>query len=334
MTDTLQPLDSDPLTIAKRPYSVQPSSSTRNSENLIQNHKRLSLLAQIYNFQPVGCVIKFHLPIINTDNSPLFMMRISPSWMPLTVFSGLEPTGSGRIARYCNQKGWVIPTNMVVDEPGTINGGNMDFVPIGKAVTIIEYDDPPDIAFWNLNCLGWRGSINYQLRCISNVTTQGKLAVSRLYDISSPPYVYDPSLHRTPLPFPRSQVWRRKNAQMLLDLSRADDFEINCPYISKQNYNPNYPRNDIEIVTTGPMESYLCFDILDTLSASAGAAEFTFEIWIQAGPDFEYVFPFPPTTQHFKGSSYIANGNPHTTIAFGQDTNLTVTLPDTYDIKS
>lgn len=338
MTDVLQPLNGEPLTISQLPVKNQSSAFVGDSSNLIQNHKRLSLLAQIYNWQPIGVIVKFHLPIVNVNNTPLFALRVTPNWIPWCTFSHQANSDmfyGRRVTAWSQEKGWVLPVSYDTLVTGGDAQKGLPTAPIGDGVTVVEYDDHPDIAFWNQFATGWKGGINYQLRTISNVTTQGKIAISRQYDIEQPVFTYDPSTQRTPMPLSGSQSYRRKNAQMILDLPSIQTFEINCPYISKQSYTPNIESTSAAYTAAGPMNSYIFFDVISTISPSAGAAEFSFELFIQAAPDFEYVFPVAPTNRILASvKQYRSVDNSEPFYAFGKDTNLTYTDENTMVVKT
>lgn len=309
MEDVSEPQLVEPLTVVTESATSDKSAVIQHSENIVQNHQRLSLIGQIYNWQFTGTILRLNLPIENSNNIPIFGLKVTPDWVKMKWLMK-DTAVTRRVARFCQRKGWTIP----MDPTGTVTN-------IGAAISVIESDDMPDIAFWNQAALGWNGGINYQLRCISNVTTQGKIVFSRQYDVFQPALNYDPTINRTYLPNIRtSQQWRRKNAFMVGDLSRTNDFEIECPYISKYNFVSNIDTN-MSAYTGRPTEhSYIWMDISGILSASAGAQECLFEIWIQAAPDFQYIYPTVPRPEMYRPTNYSLDlGYPW---VFGAGTNL------------
>lgn len=318
MEDVSEPQFVDPLISDNS--EVAGSSKTaviQHSENLVQNHQRLSILGQIYNWQYTGCIVKLNLPIENENNSPLFGIKVTPDWINAKFMMDRDLPDNRRVTRYCERKGWTVPLSYA--EAG-LNS-------IGSSISIIESDDQPDIAIWNQHALGWTGGLNFQLRCISNVTTQGKLVFSRQYDVNKPAMTYDPTKNRTFFPTIRqSQQWRRKNAFMIGDLSRSTDFEIQCPWISKYNFINNCDTQGAAYTGYATEHSYIWVDIAGVLSASAGASECLFEIWIQAQPDFRFIHLFAPIGPLYDAENYSRDlGLPW---IFGAGTNLTYTSDD------
>nr|QXV86408.1 putative capsid protein [Polycipiviridae sp.] len=332
MADDLQPISSDPLFVQPIEEKPQSTANVPNSSNLIQNHQRLSMLAQIYNYQPTGTLIELHLPIINANNTPLFGLKISPLWIPAKFFMHDISTafGSKRVDMYLAAKSWSIPYIY----------GPLKDTEIGAGISVTENDDMCDLSWWALSHFGWKGSISYQLRIISNVTTQGKVTVSRLYDQIQSHRYYDPTIYRTPFE-DNNMIWpsqsqRRKNAFMYADFSRTSDLEIDCPW---QSFNQFYPLSGtLNSNLNGYLEpmSYLWFDISGALAVSAAATTLTFEILIKAGDDFEFIYPMPPSQFMMDSTNYrsTAGSGNATPWIFGAGTNLTVTDENTMGLTA
>lgn len=315
MEDIIQPETSEILELTQDTANDTSTAVTIQSNNLLQNHQRLSLVSQIFNWQYTGVIVRLNLPISNEDNTPVFGLKVTPSWLPAGFYMR-DPTGTRRIGRYLENKPWVIPC-----------ASSTTTTSIGTTISVIETDSPPDIALLNRCCLGWSGGINYQLRCISNVTTQGKLVFSRQYDINKPAYNYNPTLYRTYMPsLEPSQQVRRKNAFMVGDLSRCNDFELQCPWRSRYSYISNVDTDMAAYTGDSVDHSYIWVDVAGLLSASAGASSCTFEVWIQAAPDFQFIYPMMYPSAFSNRETFSLN-----TIVqwkYGADTNVTYTNID------
>jgi hypothetical protein len=299
------------------------------TQNLIGQRKLLSVMAQIFEWQPTGVLLKLNLPLENADNSPFFALKASPFWIPLNYFinhKDIYPTAltGGRFRYWDDMRSWCVPmshTNLIYD----------DQFRIPSAIEIIEQDDMPDITMHALNHVGWTGSIQYMLKIVTNTTTQGKIAISRLYNVYRPPYFGDPTRNKTPLVFDQnSQSARRKNAYVVEDLAKTSDLEINLPYVDKlpwksQAFLTNQANN---IAKTTQHDSWAMFDILGTLDVSAGSKSALIEIWIKAGPDFQLLYPQPYASfiNDYR-FSFISDGRPN---VFGTSPTVLVTGVDTY----
>lgn len=295
MTEVLTPPTTDvlvePTDEAQPQTTVQPLAS----QNLMKQTKILSLITQIYNWQPCGLSFRCTLPIETQYNWPLFAIKITPFWLPLKFFGSMpddefSAAGQpGRITTWLTMKPWA----WVADARYSADAGS---TPTAAGTNFVEKDDMPDIAWLALHHSAWRGSISIAMRVVSNVTTQGKMAVSRLYDVPQPVLNFNPHDNRTLLDASfSSQSQRFKNASMIFDLSRATDLIVQCPYISKR---PVIRTADyftpINNGTATDTSSWIIFDIINALDASAGSTQLIVDFWIKAGPDFEFINPIPP----------------------------------------
>lgn len=290
MEDIEQQPTSEPLTVEQVTVVPEPTVNPKQSENLIQNNKRLSLFAQIFNWQPTPISIRISLPIETRWNRPLFAIEVTPFWIPLSWFMSTTTTWGGtRVLAWEEAKAWHYPAPTTGDY--SLNTYNTP-----GSVNMVEKDNMPDISWQALNHVGWSGEIDYMFRCISNVTTQGKLSFSRVYNVERPSVYFNAndkcSLFNLPL---NSQSTRKKNSFMILDLSRTTDLQVNCPYVDTRPIKKTYNRTSHPLVN-GALEtnSYIIVDIIDLLSASAGSAELIIDLWIKAGPDFQFHQPIPP----------------------------------------
>jgi len=338
MSELIVPPTTDVLVEPTNDNTPQKYVQNSTNQNLVKQNKLLSLLAPIYNFQPMGLSLRITLPIETQYNQPLFALKITPLILNLKFYGSMggefnTNTGSNRITAWLNNKVWA----WVADTSFVASGGSPT-PPTG--CNFVEKDDIPDIAWLATNHSAWRGSLNYSIRVVSNVTTQGKLAVTRMYDVPQPSLNYNANSYRTLLDMGMSsQSYRMKNSTMLFDLSRATDLVVQCPYVSKR---PVRRMADYYLTTNTPansdQDSWLIFDIINALDTSAGSNELILDFWVQAGPDFELINPIPPRRFMVDGNRADANAVESTMwytnsfepvpYVFGQ-TNSTVTFSRT-----
>jgi len=292
MEDTLEQPTSEPLATEQVLVTPEPTVQPKLSGNLIQNNKRLSLLAQIYNWQPTCLSIRITLPIEPRWNRPLFAIEVSPYFIPLSYFVTSNTTWGGRrIHSYLDAKSWHFVANRLFAA-----NINLDYTDNPANVHMIEKDNMPDITWMALNHAAWSGEIDFMFRCISNVTTQGKLSFSRIYNVERSSLYFNASNKSSLIDYSMtSMTSRKKNSFMILDISRTTDLQINCPYIDIKPMKRSVDRlSNPTRSQTGEPSSYILVDIVDALASSAGSNELILDLWIKAGPDFKLHQPMPP----------------------------------------
>lgn len=286
-----------------------------SQNNLVATAKRFSLLAQIYNWQPTGQLVRLDLPITNADNTPLFAVRSSPFWIPLNFFikswdsAKPKPTCGGPFFTWDRLRSLIQPVSVS-------NMKYSDQWKMSTGISFLENDDMPDISLHSLHAIAWTGTIEYMFKIISNTTTQGKICVSRIYQAARPRVFYDPTSYKSPLFYAmNTQAQRRKNAFITEDLARTTDLHVSMPWRDQFPY--RCIPEELALATEGDVkpneldpkskqyipkssvtlpDSWLIFDVLGILDKSAGASSVTIEIWIKAGEDFQLVGsqPFAP----------------------------------------
>lgn len=325
--DELQIEHADNILPGVKPKITQTTASVANSQNIVKQHKLLSLIGQIFNMQYTGVQIQLHLPIENISNLPLFGLAVSPMYMTFQT-AAVYNQGTNdlyNVARHYFNRGWILPTDKLTREE------------VGDAVTVLETDDISDLTYWSMFHTGWRGSVQIMLKMVANMTTQGKVAVSRGYDVQPTSYIHNYGAYKTfTRDIVRSQQDRRKNAFLLHDFSRGTDLMLNCPYSSRYAFqscartmgfaNSNIARSSV------PPTSWIWFDIVGALSPSAGASTVLFEVWHRAGPDFEFLYPMIPTQASQapeSGARDITEGF----YRFGHNHNVDITGPSKYTMS-
>lgn len=295
MSEVLVPPTTDILVEPTDTTAPQRTVQPVVSQNLMKQTKLLSLIAQIYNWQPCGLSFRATLPIETQFNWPLFALKVTPLWLPLKFYGSLANDDfaysgvPGRITTWLTNKPWA----WVADASYSTLAGT---TPTAAGTNFIEKDDMPDIAWMALHHCAWRGSLSIAMRVVSNVTTQGKMAVSRLYDVPQPVMNYNPNVNRTLLHNNfAGQSERFKNASMIFDLSRSTDLVVQCPYISKRPLIRTFDYfGHINNGSATDTASWIIFDIINALDASAASSQLIVDFWIKAGPDFEFINPLPP----------------------------------------
>lgn len=323
--DNIPTTDNDQMNVSSQDESSFEKTIIKNSDNLITNNARFSILAQIYQWQPTGILLRLSLPIVNQDNSPLFALRVSPFWIPLNyvirrhneLLLSTYFSNSGSFYFYDRMRSWCVPVS-------TQNTTFSEQVNIPTSLRIIESDDMPDITLFALHHMAWTGTIQYMFKIISNTTTQGKIVVTRQYNVQRPAYWNDPMTYKTPLSFVQtSQSARRKNAFLIEDLAKTTDLQINCPWVDPYPFKSI--RNEIFSATEGSggvpfttngkalsqVDSWIFLDIIGALDVSAGSTSALIEFWIKAGPDFQLHGPAPIASHFCKSyTSYASDGRP------------------------
>jgi hypothetical protein len=294
MEDVIETPTSELLTTEQVVLQPDAAIQPKTSENLIQNHKRLSILAQIYNWQPTPVSLRLTLPVETRWNLPLIMFEVTPFWIPLNYFMATEYNYSNRrVLAYLNAKPWHFPLD---SHAASLLAANNEIRNVPTGVNVIEKDNMPDLSWLAMCHAGWSGRLDFMYRIVSNVTTQGKIAFSRMFNVERPPVYFDANQLRTPFKTAfSSSSSRKKNSFMILDLSRTTDLQVQCPYMDIVPF-----RRTADRIGAGNRAgrtlnaSYIVLDIVDVLDASAGSNEFLVDIWIKAGPDFQFHYPLPP----------------------------------------
>jgi len=325
MSDVLEVPTNEPLAVEQLVEEPQTTAEPKVTQNLIQNHKRLSLLMQIYNWQPTGQCFRIKLPMQVSRNYPLLAIEVTPLWIPLhywcSVFSS-NPTYN-----YCMMKPWLFPVSVT---------NTLQTIEPPTGISYIEKDNMPDIAWFALHHAAWSGGLDYMFRVVSNTTTQGKLSFSRAYDVVRHPVGYNPTKVRGPLHYAMNSITsRQKNAFAILDLSRTSDLQLHLPYIQmtpiKRPNMFNFQQKHYSIRDTG---SYLFVDVVDILDKSAGSDELIVDIWMKASPDFKLHHPMPLSIAHSLTAperfgddttplQFIDNAANFTPVIFGANSNVT-----------
>lgn len=320
-----------PLNVFTNGESSNKNFTPASMTNQIIAAKTLGFYSQIYNWNHTGVVIRLNLPITNADNTPLFMIKISPYFPSLNEMAqkltrNATDTRNAYFSRpmkfYNMMRSVIVP--MLYED--VVFG---DRTEIGSGISIIECDDPPLISFLARHSLGWTGALSYKLKMISNVTSQGRIAISRVYDLPTIPHYGDFFKIRTPVALSGGTTrYRRDNAFMFIDLSRDDDLEIECPYVDSLPWKSivyeelsalSNPNNGIdEPGTIDVRNSYLVADVVGTLAQSTTSSTIEFELQIKAGEDFELFEPDVIGTWNYinRDYSYASDGRP---IAIGSN---------------
>lgn len=266
-------------------------------ENLVKKHQLLSMYARIFNYQSLGFGIQLTLPIENLHNLPFCALRVSPLW----------PSIYASIRRHMSlQKGYHAPGCMHILQqlmgfiwPGDNQSRSyLDTTRIPENVTYIEHDDPPDISMYAHHSMAWTGGLSFQFKVLSNVTTQGHIAISRGYNVERSP-IFQPSNYRTQVSAPlTSQNARWKNGVTTLNMSHPDDVYVDCPYVEDvpQKFLSQFLNRVCSADGEGSVQqqyvardSYLWFDLLGILDKSASAGTITIFPFIKAMDDFQFM---------------------------------------------
>jgi len=317
---------------------TDPHTTVEQTQNILWHNQLLSLLSQIYNWQSTGQLIRIDLPMENYDNSPLFAIKVSPLWIPLNYFIKLHlARGAGN--HYCGCFYTWDRLRSLICPMGTGNLRFSDQFNMPSNLTFIENDTMPDISLHALHSMYWTGSIEYMFKVISNVTTQGKISFSRLYNISRPRVFKSPTRTKTPLIFAQnSQTKRRKNGFLTVDLSRTEDIDLGCLYRRETGFNNIVTQLNLATMGTGGVpqanlpsdnDSYIIADIIGALDRSAGSGSTTIEIWIKAGPDFVLYNESPLSHRHVENVFDMGMDGRPNKIGFST-TNIDILGPDSF----
>lgn len=321
MTDTNQLPTADIVVEPIQASTTQPTVVPATSQNIIKQHKALSILSQIYNWQPMGFRYVATLPIEQGYN-PLFGLQISPYSLPFRFFKGVPSadfdTGGGtgavslRVSAYNQFRSWGWPIGFDFAK----STGDLDS-PAGQ--NFVEYGDMPDITWHALHHAAWSGGLQFGVRVVSNVTTQGKIAVSRFNDARVVSYNQDPISQRTLFSGSLGNLTTAlKNSALVLDLSRSNDIMLNAPYLDMRPCVRQLDYYNAAAIFMGSHpSSWFFFYILGALDKSAGSQELILDFWIKAGPDFQLHGVVPPTTAMISGEG--SDGSTSTQIFFDKD---------------
>lgn len=296
MSDIITPVTTDPL-VSQAPQSAETTANAQKSNNNYIERNIISPYAAIRNWQPMGLVIRIPLPFETDTPRPIFGLKIQPNSPMLTriLQDSTQAWGSRRVLHWGYQKNWIAPTPLDWRDGGF---QNMD-------IGIIEQDTEPDISLMSEYAIGWTGGLDFMIQCVSNVTTQGKIAITRTYNnvelVDAPSGSSLNYYGRTTrvVGLSQSATQRFKNCGQIVDFSRQQDIIIECPY---RHALPYMPINDmVELSTSTKTRPYgqpfnaLWFDNIGPLAASAGADELLLVPYIRAREDFQFILSQPPS---------------------------------------
>jgi len=315
---------------------IQDKFITLKPQNLLKHNQILSLIMHIYNWQPTGTILSFTLPIENFNNSPLFAIKNTPLWLPLNYFVKLHQTRSGDHGPGCF---YTWDRLRPCFAPMQIYDVQFDDqFAISSNIRIIEQDDMCDLTLHSMHHGFYTGSIEYMFKIVSNVTTQGKIVLSRVYNVTRPNLFGHPVEQKTPLIFTgNSQTIRRKNAFFVNDLSRSVDtdvlldFKYHLPFKSMFERLCNANQGTIEDPAGAIClpDDYVMLDVMGLLDKSAAAGSFSIEIWIRAGSDFQLEMPIPLSKfLNDANFSVASDGRPNILSSAGN--NISITGPDSF----
>lgn len=271
----------------------------KSSVNLVKIQTMFGITAQIYNWQYTGLTIQLVLPIENLHNYPLFVIRVNPITMSLYhAFKRHNAYPSVKSA-HSPGCGYVWDRLRMVFQPMAVSDLRYDDTgQCSPNVKIIETDDVPDISIHTMRHMYWRGGLNFSLRSVSNMTSQGRLSLTRMFHVARPRPMCVSTM-RVPMQYNfGSQLNRQTTGFDYVNLASLDDIEIACPFAADVPYRSVVQELNCACAgdgsTTKPadyypnrIDDYICVDPIALLDKSAGAATVSYSLWIKAAPDFE-----------------------------------------------
>lgn len=317
-------------------FSTPGFDNQTNQTNLVKHARLLSIYAQIFEFQQTGYAVELHLPLVNADNIPTVAFRVNPLIPSLNTILSHIVSGNGQI--YQNLGVPFFSDNCFISVPMAKRDlANDDRSDIGTGISIINNDDEPLISMLASQHMGWTGTLIFLFKIISNVTTQGKLAFSRIYHQERVAGFYDIFSKRKPInALMSSQKSRRDNAFIIVDASRQEDIEIVAPFVHEYSWFSTCEALRISLNSTNPTtgydasvhDSFIMLDVIGTLAQSAAATNLLIEVQVKAGEDFQFTgrIPFGATRGFFSANSFISDGRP---VVQGQGTGWRATGPNT-----
>lgn len=264
---------------------------------------------------PTGLRVRINTPVVDDRNIPLLALKADPICPTLDTFvrnklSGYTPIG-GNFWTWDRMRSVVVPMacqDLAFDDTALLP----------STVAIEEYDDPNVLTILMFYCGLWKGSFKYLLRPQTNVTTQGYLAFTRVFDVNRPLIFGSPSRTKTPLEYPvNSHYARGANSQSVYNPSEPSDLIIDVPFIEKVPFQSRwYQKHMIEIAdvadNTVPKDtsSWYFVDILGQLASSQSNTYMNIYTFID--PDFEIRSPFPlPRRWLFEKMTNQLDGRPN-----------------------
>ncbi|UHM27644.1 MAG: hypothetical protein FPoV1_gp4 [Fushun polycipivirus 1] len=306
-----------------------------STSNLINQSKFFGIMSQIYNYQPTGLIVQIDLPVENLHNLPLFVIRISPLFVSFQEMDNWPKTFPR-----CYVWDQLRPCFSCMSE----NDLQYDDVyPVPDWFKVIEYDDVPDIALHARHHMFYTGGMKFSLRPITNMTTQGRIAISRINNVQRTRSMFV-STCRVPLKYDfGSQTTRMSNGFDYVNLAAQEDIEIDCPYTSEYPWRSLCVRLNSLCQSMSPAtvpkptsndyllrDDYIVVDPIGLLDRSAGSSTFSFAIWVKACDDFQFSGPqpMPAVAAAFKSSHASRRRVPY---VFGSAKGSNVYTQSVYD---
>ena len=190
--------------------------------------RQVSTLSWINQWQPMGYRIILALPFTGNDEDFFFAIRNGPFIPTRPLDEYYDASGSAAFQNtplysyaYNNMSPVIIPSNNGSAYPSQTN----------PAISVVNYDLPPQIATMAQCFRRWRGDMQYRVRMVAGFATQGYVIASTVKNVFSPIGIYDsfafrPTIQRQDLSYRASMI----NSYALADTSMFRHFELTMPF--------------------------------------------------------------------------------------------------------
>lgn len=257
----------------------------------------VSILSQIFKWNPCGLRVTLKLPIVSNDQAPLFRQRVSPIILtpqmarnaylnPCNVYRNLFPL----------KHSTALPADGIV------------FRPIDTPIIFSQHSPPPFISYLALAHRFWRGGLSFMYRVTSQFTNQAQVFVfktpavpdayiqfdgrkgpdgSAVYAFGADNYREDPTQYMDTY---------QANSFINADLSVLRHVEVTCPFEQPVTRHDNIVdleaatrtvTGEIQKIYSGTFSNWINFGLKAGIDAGSGPKEVFIECYIRAEQDFQ-----------------------------------------------